>query len=480
MTGIDGNLEPRNKLKADNVAAKEIASKAIKYHSQGDICKAEQYYKLYLETGFTDPTVISNYGVICKKRGRIDEAIRIYRKAIYLYPNSQDAYYNLANILREVGQLKEAEMSIRKAIKIKPDFALAYSNLGNILRDLGDLKEAKRFTREAIKLNPDLAIAHSNLGIILYDLGDFKEAKKCWIRALEIDSRLDLANFYLGRLFHAELNYDLALKYLKRSSLGRSQSLYLGTLLTMDKEKEFKKHSMLLAMRNICNPEIGGIIQHANIIYRQNNPSPFCNDAKKYILLDKINEEIFSSEHCDQIISYFYDNQYDRREQTLLEGGLQSSGNIFELDYPFVKSMKESLENKIRMYKLRFKNCQEGFIENWPDDYYLRGWMIAMKKGGFLRPHNHPHGWISGSFYLKVPEPNLDDNEGAIAFSYQGPKYPRGSFDLDFDLDIKKVKTREICIFPSSLFHHTIPFQSEDERICFVFDLAPKSSSVPD
>ena len=48
------------------------------------------------------------------------------------------------------------------------------------------------------------------------------------------------------------------------------------------------------------------------------------------------------------------------------------------------------------------------------------------------------------------------------------------SEDKNFNLTIKRIETRDICIFPSSLFHHTIPFKSTEERICFVFDLIQK------
>ena len=91
----------------------------------------------------------------------------------------------------------------------------------------------------------------------------------------------------------------------------------------------------------------------------------------------------------------------------------------------------------------------------------------------FLAPHNHEYGWITGSFYLQIPKyNNNNDDSGNIAFSYQGPRYPKK--DKDFNLTIKKIETRDICIFPSSLFHHTIPFESSEERICFVFDLVAK------
>ena len=46
----------------------------------------------------------------------------------------------------------------------------------------------------------------------------------------------------------------------------------------------------------------------------------------------------------------------------------------------------------------------------------------------------------------------------------------------NFHLTIRNIETRDICIFPSSLFHYTIPFDGEEERICFVFDLVQKNN----
>ena len=97
-----------------------------------------------------------------------------------------------------------------------------------------------------------------------------------------------------------------------------------------------------------------------------------------------------------------------------------------------------------------------------------------MKTGGFIEPHNHRYGWITGSFYIQVPKyiDNID-NSGSISFSYKGPEYPTKG--KSFFSTIKKLETRDICIFPSSLFHHTIPFKSNEDRICLVFDLAKKN-----
>ena len=47
----------------------------------------------------------------------------------------------------------------------------------------------------------------------------------------------------------------------------------------------------------------------------------------------------------------------------------------------------------------------------------------------------------------------------------------------EIESTIKNIETRDICIFPSSLFHQTIPFKNSEERICLVFDLTKKTKN---
>lgn len=170
------------------------------------------------------------------------------------------------------------------------------------------------------------------------------------------------------------------------------------------------------------------------------------------------------------LISFLKSSEHQSKQQSLLVNGEQTSGELFSLDYPFIKGIKKAIEFEIEKYKIFFKNSQEGLIKYWPKSYKLKSWSVIMKKGGFLRPHNHTYGWISGSFYIQVPK-SENHNDGNIEFSYKDPKlHDKGK---DFPSIIKNVETRDLIIFPSSLFHHTIPFNSDEERICFVFDLVP-------
>ena len=94
-----------------------------------------------------------------------------------------------------------------------------------------------------------------------------------------------------------------------------------------------------------------------------------------------------------------------------------------------------------------------------------------MKKGGHLTSHIHEDGWISGAVYLKIPQHRDNNDEGAIELSTHGDNYP-----VEHDNFPKKVilpKEGDVIFFPSSVFHRTIPFTSDEERICIAFDLKP-------
>jgi len=101
----------------------QIINQAFKFHSQGNILEAEKYYQYFINQGFKDHRVFSNYGVILKNLGKLKEAELSYRKAIEIKPDFAEAHYNLGITLKGLGKLQDAELSYRKAIELNPDFA---------------------------------------------------------------------------------------------------------------------------------------------------------------------------------------------------------------------------------------------------------------------------------------------------------------------------------------------------------------------
>ena len=88
--------------------ANKIIHKAFEFHSKGNILEAAKYYQYLINHGLNDCRVFSNYGLILKDRGKLQEAELYTRKAIQLKPDFADFHLNLGNILTDLGQLKDA------------------------------------------------------------------------------------------------------------------------------------------------------------------------------------------------------------------------------------------------------------------------------------------------------------------------------------------------------------------------------------
>ena len=65
----------------------QIIIQAFKFHSQGNIPEAAKYYQHFINQGFKDHSMFSNYGIILSDIGKLREAELYTRKAIELNPN---------------------------------------------------------------------------------------------------------------------------------------------------------------------------------------------------------------------------------------------------------------------------------------------------------------------------------------------------------------------------------------------------------
>ena len=204
MKGFGGQNKSKKKSNKKSKPSKDqIINQAFKFHSQANISEAAKYYQLFINQGGRDHRVFSNYGVILKSLGKLQDSEISLRKAIEIRPDYAEAHYNLGNTLKDLGKLQEAEISLRKAIEIRPDYANAHSNLGVLLKDLGKLQEAEFSYRKAIEINPDFAEAHYNLGNILRDLGKLKDARLCSEKIMSLRSWSILGSY--------SFNYEMKL-----------------------------------------------------------------------------------------------------------------------------------------------------------------------------------------------------------------------------------------------------------------------------
>jgi tetratricopeptide (TPR) repeat protein len=184
---------------------------------EGRIDEALKHYRKAMDIQPDDPLPPCNIADILANQGRIDEAVAWYQKALKIQPDCVMAHNNLGELLARQGRLDEAAEHYRQVLKIQPDYAAAYCNLGNVWMARGQLEKAEAKYRKALEIEPDYAMARSNLGNIFARQGRLDEALTHYYKALEIQPTLAMAHNNLGDILVARGQFPEALDHYRQA-----------------------------------------------------------------------------------------------------------------------------------------------------------------------------------------------------------------------------------------------------------------------
>ena len=125
------------------------------YSGKGKLDEAvDNYLKaIQIRPGYDD--ALNNLGVALALKGELDEAVARIRESIRYQPDKADAYYNLGNVFVMQHKPDEAISAYTGALRLKPDYPEAHNNLANLLAGQGHLEEAVKHYRETLRLNPN-------------------------------------------------------------------------------------------------------------------------------------------------------------------------------------------------------------------------------------------------------------------------------------------------------------------------------------
>jgi hypothetical protein len=101
---------------------------------------------------------------------------------------------------------------------------------------------------------------------------------------------------------------------------------------------------------------------------------------------------------------------------------------------------------------------------------FTGSWSSRLSNCGYHTNHIHPEGWISSCYYVSVP-PVADDEAAQQGWI----KFGQPSFDIGLGIrrSIKPVPGR-LLLFPSYMWHGTVPFQDSQPRTTIAFDALPR------
>ena len=148
-----------------------IAYRRLEYYDEAQRIVAECFnYPSIRESAYMV------YGDILQERGRYDDAIKTYKKALQFRSDSISVWLALANVQCIQDLYKDAAESYERASRIDANCIDAFLGWGMCLRKCGECQEAESVLTKALKLNPTSAEVRQELSVVYMETGQWEQA----------------------------------------------------------------------------------------------------------------------------------------------------------------------------------------------------------------------------------------------------------------------------------------------------------------
>ena len=381
-------------------------------------------------------SAIINLGIAYQEVNKIPQAIEVYKKAIHINPSMYEVHNDIGLMYRKENNSELAITYFKKSLEIKNDYDKAYFNLATTYKKLNDLDQSLIYFNKTIEINPN------NNG----------------------------AYFEIAEVYRKQKKFDEAFKFY---DLSKNEKTLYKTLQCCFEEGSKEKY--LKQLKNIIKIEpndrrIASLASFAAQQLNIENIYPFCPNPINFIYKSTIDNHIKNSNSfINNLLTELSDQDFnwEPKGRTTIKGFTTKDLSCSEL--PNIKKLENIIFKELSNYYDHHKDENINFIINKPKKYKFVCWSNRLKKEGYNMPHMHPSGWVSGVFYLKIPS-KIKGEEAGIQFHLDGDDFISNNKEK---LPIKKISPNigDIVLFPSSLFHSTIPFSSNEERVCIAFDI---------
>lgn len=217
----NGKIDDARKL--CDAVLKRVPSLVFALNARGLIAMRELDYKNaenYLRRAYTaDPEnaeYLASLANAVLKLDRLEEAIKLFEKAVELDGENQSARVGLANALHEKNDPEASIAYFQDAVRRAPEAPGPLSHLGRALIDARRFDEAVTTIMKSLELQISFAPAHTALGEAFYAMGMLKESLESHKTSLLLDPQDIYAHNKIADTY-AKLNqYDQAHEHYQR------------------------------------------------------------------------------------------------------------------------------------------------------------------------------------------------------------------------------------------------------------------------
>ena len=386
---------------------------------------------------------------------------------------------------------------------------LRHSRLA-LLEDLRRYGDAKAAYRDLLEQDPANADLHRGYNSLLYRLEEEGEFLASYDRAPRLQNlALDKAGFLLSAGRHAEAGEcfkAIAARYgdSKQTALGIGQSL-----LKAGAVEAAAAAFQDAAARSPDQPDI--LCNLAGTFCQLGDPRRAQRDVARALELDPLNQHalalqgtcwrLLGDERDEALNGYedfiqvfdleppggfvdmaafhaelqpFLDTMHPPTREypdQSLRGGSQTNENILDQGHALLEMLRGRIEKAVGHYiDGQRKDARHPYLSRIRPGFQFSGsWSSRLRDNGFHINHLHPGGWISSCYYVELPPAvqNAREQQGWITFGQ--PSFEVG---LASKRAIQPAPGR-LVLFPSYMWHGTVPFRDRHPRTTIAFDVIP-------
>jgi len=158
-----------------------------------------------------------------------------------------------------------------------------------------------------------------------------------------------------------------------------------------------------------------------------------------------------------------------------------ASAHTWRVDEPalarsrLVPELHKLILQEATAYVARLSEDNHPWLCARPSESFLHSWCVITDGDGYEEWHVHQNGWLSGAYYVDVPDfiVNGEGPEGCIAFGLP-PGIIGEDRHTEFGNRLVRPRSGLLLLFPSHAFHRTFAHKGDRRRICVAFDIAPE------
>lgn len=387
--------------------------------------------------------------VLLQHLRRYDEAVRVLERLIERDALDMEAHLQLNELLYRQGRDDAFLLSYDRAAARTPRAAALLSAKGRFLLKAGRGAEALAAFDQALALQQSHAGAMAGRGRALEALGDIDGAAAAHEASLaahtgNCDSHIDAAAFLL-----------------RREQPGRAKAVLLQALAIRPADQA------ALSLLYLCHRALGesreeeSLAGYEDLVAVHDLPPP-----AGYGTMAEFNRDLAA------YLEPLHDDKREHFTQTL-RGGTRLYDEVFDNGHELADRLRVRIDEAVAHYIAHLRvDGRHPFLSRRAERFlYVSSWSSRLRDRGFHLNHVHAQGWISSAYYVSVPRVCGDERsrEGWLKFGEPtedfGPGYPPRRH-------VQPVPGR-LVLFPSYLWHGTVPFQSAQTRVTIAFDLAP-------